>query len=220
MSGLTFEFVLRHDTDTPHCSSLPRNQRLERINWIRWAPDYAVSEHNPTPAKGVLLGNWNDWSGRALILLEQAGYALEWEDEWCTCDGCGRVVRVQPDSCGWQPAHITTEDGEIYCQECTDVEEYLESLEDDPRKCCFAWIDPEEYGYERVSESGEYEAGLREGQNDRPEVVLKALHAQGVRGVLFRVSDTGQFDVNFETWRRITGESEVQPPPGAAHSHP
>lgn len=203
MSGLSFEFILRHDSDTPHCSRLPRAARLERIDWIQWVPDYAKCENRKTPAKGILFGNWNDWSGRAVDVLDRAGYAIEWEDEWAICDGCGRAVRTSPDSYGWQPNYVTDDDCTILCAGCLDIDDYLRSIEDNPQKCCFAWIDPSEHGYVRVSREGEYESGLRPGQDDRPEDILRRLHAEGVRHVIFRSPGQGQFEISFETWRRV-----------------
>lgn len=203
MTGLSFEFILRHDNRKPHCSSLPREQRLERINWIRYASDYAEGEGN-TSTRGVLMGNWNDWSGDAVDLLEKAGYGIEWEDEWTVCSNCNCAVRTQPDSYSWQPTYFEFPDGDRLCSECVDLGEYLESLEDDSRKCCFAHaVNPAEHGYQLVTDPGEFEFGFHEGQNADPQKVLLDLHGRGIYKVVFRVSSTGQFDVNFEAWAKI-----------------
>jgi len=69
--------------------------------------------------KPVVLGNWNSetrWDGEKRItvnnvmpriakLLEKLGYEVEWEDEWTTCEDCGKATRSQPDSYSWQPSY-------------------------------------------------------------------------------------------------------------------
>jgi hypothetical protein len=206
VTGLSFEFILRHDNRKPLCSDLPRQSRLERIDWIRWAPKYANGE-GETSNRGVLMSNWNDWSNAAVDLLERAGYGIEWEDEWSTCDNCGGAIRIQPDSYSWQPTYFDFPDGDRLCRECVDLEDYLESIEDDPKKCCFAWaVDPAEHDYELVTGPGEFESGFHEGQNDNPETVLVNLHKRGIRRVVFRIASSGQFDVAFEAWAKIKEE--------------
>lgn len=202
MSALPYEYILRRDCDAPHCSNLTREQRQERIDGIRYVHAYAPEQGEIDPARGILLGNWNEYSRRATDLLQRAGYAIEWEDEWTECGNCARAIRTSPTSYRWQPAYVQYQDGEILCLECADIGDYLRELEDNPRRCCFAIVDPAEHGYVRVSEEGEYENGLHPGQDDNPGEILEGLHAQGITGVVFRVPSTGQFDINFETWRR------------------
>lgn len=195
----SFEYILRRDSDPPHCSNLSREQRMQHIDYIQWVSEYAKAEREDTPKRGILLGNWNDFSRRATDLLGRAGYAIEWEDEWTTCCNCGCALRTSPTSYGWQPQYIQT-DGEILCLECADIPEYLKSIEDNPDHCCFNVIDPEEYGYVRVSEPSEFESGWHYGQDDNPHDILKRLHKEGRDRILFRVPSTGQFDISFETW--------------------
>lgn len=203
MSGLSAEFILRHDSDVPYCSNQPRERRVRGIENLGFAAKYATGEGMDDPKRGILFGNWNEFSRRAVDLLERAGYAIEWEDEWTTCADCGAALRTSPDSYGWQPQYIETDDGYV-CFDCADFEEYLESIEDNPRKCCFRDVNPEEYGYTRISEPGEFESGWHPGQNDDPAEILERLHATGHQRIVFRVSGTGQFDISFETWERVT----------------
>lgn len=204
MTGLSPQFILQRDSRPPSCSSLPRQHRQQAIDNLQWAPDYAISQgYGDAPKHGILFYNWNEVSNKACDLLERAGYACHWCDEWSTCDDCGKAIRTQPDSYSWQPAFVEMrESGELYCFECADFDEYLRDLEDDPRRCCFAHVDPAEYGYVRLSEPDEYESGFHPGQNADPSTILAALHAEGKRRIVFRISDTGQFDVSFETWQR------------------
>src|SRR5271157_5238463 len=70
------------------------------------------------PESGVIVtGNWNliiRWNKETSAVdtisnlpklvckaLERIGCAVEWEDEWCVCYECGKIVRVQPDCYTW-----------------------------------------------------------------------------------------------------------------------
>lgn len=205
MSGLSAEFILRHDNRPPRCSHQSREERQREIERMRLAPAYAVGEvtNSDQPKKAVLMANWNNFSSDAVDLLERAGYSIGWSDEWDICYNCGNAFRVKPDSYGWQPKYVEFPDGERHCPECADFEGCLESLEDDPRRCCFAYaVDPGEYGYQLVTEPGGFENGFHPGQNDTPEDILRDLHERGIRRVVFRTSSTGQFDINFEAWAK------------------
>jgi hypothetical protein len=175
---------------------------LQHIDYIEWSHDYAVEQgYDEAPARGFLFGNWNYFSRKAADLLERAGYALEWSDEWTTCSNCNKALRTSPDSYDWQPAY-TQDDSGIYCFECTDWQQYLESLEDNPHTACFARCNPAEYGYVRLSEPGEYENGYHSGQNDNPQQILTDLHKQGKRHIIFRIPEKSQFYISFEVGQR------------------
>lgn len=83
----------------------------------------------------VALGNWNacsrynretqrseDIDGMPARLgeaLEKLGVAIEWSDEWTTCDECGKLVRTSPDSYSWTPSYKIDDDScETLCHEC------------------------------------------------------------------------------------------------------
>lgn len=64
------------------------------------------------PKKGIVLANWNNLPRGLDTILEQAGYAVEWSDEWALCDDCFKIFRTSPDSYAWTPS------GE-YCEQCS-----------------------------------------------------------------------------------------------------
>lgn len=53
-----------------------------------------------------------------------------------------------------------------------------------------------------AGEPGEYENGFHDGQNADPKAILRDLHERGIRHVVFRTTGMGQFDINFEAWRK------------------
>lgn len=176
---------------------LERSATSEAEN-VTYAPDYAEPGYHH-PGKGIVFANWNTFPRGLDDILERAGYAVEWSDEWSTCDDCGRAVRTSGNSYGWQASYQLVNDCEIVCNDCIDWAERLEAIEDDPTQAVPRACDPAEHGYHRISE---HESGWHPGQTDDPRVILKALHTAGKKGIVFRVSDVGQFDVHFETWQR------------------
>lgn len=169
---------------------------------IQWANDYAEPGYS-SPKTGILLGNWNHVSQRVQDILNRMGYELEWEDEWSSCSGCGKLVRTSPDSYGWQQSFWMPEDsGELFCTECINPSEYLESLHDKTRHCStLRSIDPSDHGYIRL-ENG-FENGFHPGQNDDPKTIYKRLRESGEkRPLIFVLDGVSQFDIGFSVWAK------------------
>ena len=89
-------------------------QRVQaEINNLGYAPDYAepgYSGSEPHP-RGILFANWSVFPRGFDRTLERAGYAVEWSDEWTTCEDCQKAFRTSPDSYVWEPAGL-------YCEDC------------------------------------------------------------------------------------------------------
>lgn len=86
------------------------------IKNLDWSEGYAEPCYEQ-PKRGVLLADWNVFPAEAVNLLERAGFAIEWCDEWSCCDDCGKLVRTEPDSYGWKPFYRI--DGEsLLCRNC------------------------------------------------------------------------------------------------------
>jgi hypothetical protein len=137
-------------------------------------------------------------------LLENYGYQLEWSDEWSTCQECGKAVRMQPDCYGWQPSYFIM-NCELFCKDCCPMEEYLESLEDNPRTALNDHVNPEDYGYVKLE--GDFENGFHPGQNANPKEIFARLKAAGHKRLLFNIDGVGQFDISFSIWKKV---EEVQ----------
>lgn len=91
-----------------YLQQLERDARAEVEN-IGYAATYAEPGY-AQPARGVLFANWNRLPRNIDRTLERAGYAVEWSDEWTTCEDCGAAYRTEPDC--WTPAGG-------YCETCT-----------------------------------------------------------------------------------------------------
>jgi hypothetical protein len=182
--------------------------------------DYAEPGYD-SPKSGILFANWNrsarydettrewittdDTMPRLAEIAEKAGYAIEWSDEWSTCDQCHRAVRTQADCYSWQPSYIIMAGCEIICKECLREDsdlmaEYLESLEGNTQRAVnLQGIDLTEYGYERFNDTS-YESGFHPGQSDDPEAIAAQLRAQGHDRFIFEIASVAQFDTHFNVW--------------------
>src|SRR5512138_3892393 len=187
-------------TRADYLRQLERSATSEAENATH-SPHYSEPGYD-APKRGIIFANWNVFPPELGNILTRAGYSCEWSDEWSTCEDCGGAVRTSADSYSWEPSYRIIDECSVVCHECMDWEAYCRSVEDDPTKAVGSDVDPEEYGYERLSDPEEYENGLHAGQTDEPAKILAALKAQGKTGVLFRISGVGQFDVTFETWIR------------------
>jgi hypothetical protein len=187
---------------------------VSEIEYIQWSPGYAEPGYQtPANGAGVYRANWNglsEWDGRERksiddtmprlsAILEHIGAGIEWGDEWSDCYQCGKLVRTSPDSYGWQPSYIRTEDGEV-CHECVskDPEAYLLELEGDADRAWTLDIDPADHGYTLLEEG--FENGFHPGQNDDPREIAGRLRARGIDNFVFRLDSVGQFDASFSVY--------------------
>lgn len=198
---MTPEYILRKSLCRPaHCSSASAEQRAHVIENMGWAPEYAEPGYS-NPEKAILFNNWNYFSADVTDLLEKYGYSIEWEDEWSTCEECGKAVRTSPDSYGWQPSYFIMNDCELFCKDCVPMDEYLESLEDKPTRALNDHVNPADYGYVKLE--GDFENGFHPGQNANPREIYKRLHDAGHKRLLFNIDSVGQFDMYFSIWEKV-----------------
>ena len=202
---MTHEYILKKSLfEAPACGIENPNHytnqykyRLEETEQVIFSPGYAEPGYSDTE-KGILVGNWNRFSFRVCELLENYGYTLQWEDEWCECYECGKIMRCAPDSYDWQPVYIFV-DGSYLCPECRsdeDIESMLESKENDFTTAVNdASLNLENYGYVKIAE---YESG-HYGQSDEPGKILAEYTGQYPR-LLFQIDDTEQFCIHFSLW--------------------
>lgn len=186
---------------------------LQEKHYAEWCSHYGEPGYSD-PERGVLFADWNPvprWIGD---YLTEAGFGLEWSDEWAIdCDN-SKAYRTSPDSWGWQSSIVLTEDGHMLTPD-DDAADVIAALQmDGPTSLCARvphWIsdaDLQEAGFALVSR--DYESGFHPGQNDNPREIAKALFAErDVLAVTFRVDDVRQFDARFSAWVKRDGDKAV-----------
>lgn len=168
---------------------------------------------------------FEDWEGLekfialAKEVLSMDPVAMEYEieekletnfvfyDEYTTCDDCGKVVRIAPDSYGWQPDFYTGDNG-IICGDCVREtweykEDYIADKINNPKMAVNGVLSEDDLvalGFEKVN-TNSYEAGYYDGQNDDPEAIYNELSGTHDE-ILFFVDSIGQFETCFSVWVR------------------
>lgn len=154
------------------------------------------------PAASILFADWNPISKRIGDYLEEAGFELEWSDEWYIDYNNDKAWRTSPDSYGWVRQIVYTDDGEVLTPD-NGAAEIIEALAmSDRAHPCHAvpnWVteaDIEAAGYTAIG--GVYETGWYPGQNNNPSEIAKGAFANGAGSVVFRIKSVGQFDIHFQ----------------------
>jgi hypothetical protein len=102
-------------TRADYLRQLKRSAQSE-IESMGYAQTYAEPGYTQ-PKRGVVWANWNVLPRGLDSILERAGYAVEWADEWTTCSDCYRAIRTEPDGYDWKPGYVI-ERGDFLCLEC------------------------------------------------------------------------------------------------------
>lgn len=156
------------------------------------------------PEKGVILANWNDVPSGLAEWLEKCGFSLEWSDEWTIDYANNKAYRTSPDSYLWQSSIAYTNDGELLTPD-DDASAWIDefAMSDRGHPCR---VLPSRITEQELTELGfvlfvdECETGFHHGQTDRPEPIAKRAFSEGASRVVFRLTDSGQFDIKWQCW--------------------
>lgn len=185
-----------------------RTETILRVLQEKHDAEHASEYGEPrytNPENGILFANWNDVSKRACAYLEEAGYALEWSDEWTVVYEHGdKAYRTSPDSYGWMPTAVLPPESCEYLTPDDGADAAIEAFAHHslPVHAVPYWVsdaDLETAGF--VLHADKLESGFHQGQNDDPQAIAKALLDSGKASrVVGRVDGKGQFDVRFSIW--------------------
>lgn len=155
-----------------------------------------------SPENGkIIFSDWNKFPQYVIELLELAGHATEWYDEWLVTDN-GNAVRTSPDSYSWTPSYLLTEDGDVLTRE-DSAEEWINYVKcsdwcHTPRALP-SWINPEEYDFKAYREEV-YQSGLHQGMNDDPKEVLVEIFGEDGNSEVVFTREHSQFYVEWKAW--------------------
>jgi hypothetical protein len=197
---MTAEYILRAAVKTVAQGGESTRSAQSEVDNIGFASSYAEPGYtDPECNRGIFFANWNNLPVKTTDLLEKAGYAIEWSDEWAFCDDCGKAVRTSPNSYGWQQSYSLVDDYSIVCVECLDPVVHLESLEDKPTSCnTIDRINPADHGY--IKYNGRFESGFHPGQDDDPKKTYQLMRDLGLSHILFNLDTAQQFDIYWSAW--------------------
>ena len=165
------------------------------------------------PEKSILLANWNNVSDRVQDYLEEAGFSLEWSDEWIIDYSSGKAYRCVPDSYDWKPAYIQNDwtNGEIIGID--EIENDIELMDEYINEYLLnnsyavSQCDIEnrlvELGYTKLDES--FENGFHPGQTNEPEKILNYWNDKGY-DLVFSGYESSQFYISFEAYVKKQGD--------------
>ena len=162
------------------------------------------------PEKGILLANWNDIGQHLQDYLEEAGFELEWSDEWVIdWENDGKVYRTQPDSYGWVCQVAYNEHCDLLTPD-SDVSDWIDHVavtdpSQDVKSALPDFITDEQLadeGFTKVDE--EYQNGWYYKQ-DNPTTVVEELWetVEDIYSVVFKIESSGQFHTNFTAYYSI-----------------
>lgn len=192
-----------------YLAQLERSAMSELEN-MTYASGYAEPGY-ADPERGILFTNWNIFPRGLDTILDRAGYAVEWSDEWSICE-CGKAIRTEADSYSWTPSYAIIGECSIVCHECLAddpnalIEEYLNDSDKALTPELFDAIDLRSAGFEPYNDDA-YENGFFPGQNDTPADIVKNL-PPNVGDWIFVIDSVRQFDMRFSLWVRPTEAEE------------
>ena len=167
---------------------------------IQTAKDYSEPGYNKE-GDMILLSNWNNIPDKIINILEKFN-DIEWDDEWMTCQKCGKLIRCVGNSYGWKAYYNIFNDCEVICGDCIldDPENYIETLVNNHNAVnVFNSLDLENYGYKNVN--GIFESGLHQGMNDNPEEILMVYQEKlPDYDFIFNNITPSQFHVSYELY--------------------
>lgn len=190
----------------------------EALRWLQEEHNAEFATHYGEPGyqdpeKGILLANWNNVPSNMQKWLENAGYSLEWSDEWTIDYNNDKAYRSSPDSYGWECQFIMGDGEYIFPDDGADaiIDACCMTDWNQPARCVPSWITVDELlaeGYELL-ETG-LESGWFPGQDADPAKIAKgAFVHENAERVVFRKTENSQFYCRFECWVLRSEEEET-----------
>ena len=188
-----------------HCSDAGVRGAMSEVNNFGFAREYGEPGYD-SPRNGIVFADWNHFPRGLDDILERAGYAVEWSDEWNISYETGKAYRSSPDCYSWTPYFVMTDDGDIVggdeIESGDQAEWYIdEYLLNNPRRAnVFRKLDLSKYGFQLAfPQEHDCETGFHAGMDDKPADQFKRAQAAWPRhDVVFEITETSQF---YSTWR-------------------
>ena len=176
---------------------------LQEKHYAEYCSEYGESGYQ-NPESGIIFCDWNNIPERIQYYLKEAGYELEWADEWHVDYNYDKAWRTKPDSYSWVRAIAFTDDGEVITPD-DSVETWAEYAEltdyDQPIRALPDWVEDDDIiklGYIKIDD--EFESGFY-GTCDNPKKIAKQLfEKQSAESVVFKTDYSEQFRIGFSVF--------------------
>lgn len=194
-----------------HCSNGGASAAQTELDYVEYAARYGEPGYDQ-PEHGVVFANWNHFPRKTCELLERAGYAVEWSDEWIISHETGKAYRTSPNSYSWTRYCVITDDGDVIggdeIESGDQADWYInEYLLNDPERANVFKLDLTAFGFRQYN--GEYESGWHPGQTDDPREATRAIRAAHPHvDIVFSIASVGQFDTHWTAWIRDVVEED------------
>jgi hypothetical protein len=176
-------------------------RKQKSILFANWNED---REHNYVTSRirTLILPSFPNIEEKEILDCIERHYAIEWSDEWTTCDDCNEAVRTEGDCYSWKTSYVIQNECELYCLACADFEAVLPEYINNPEK---AWL----YDAKYLDEAGftplgneDFHGGIREYSED-PRAIYERLKNPGIDLVFF-IDGVEQFGVEVKVFTRST----------------
>jgi len=152
---------------------------LQSKHGAEWCGSYGEPGYTD-PEKGIIFCNWNGVDSLTQTYLKEAGFELEWSDEWMVDYNHDKAYRTQPDSYSWVSRIHCTIHGEIITPD-DDIDEWIADIEYTDKlgeaSTLPNWIseaDLTSLGWTKYNEE-DYQNGFHHGQTDDPSEIGERL---------------------------------------------
>jgi hypothetical protein len=175
--------------------------RLEKLHaWYGDMGEYCEPGYS-TEKESILFGDWNPVPKGLLSALEER-FELEWNDEWTSCEECGRYFRTSGDCYQWTMyAWIDGKSGTCLCGDCVkeSPDDYIKECINNPKTCVKAFLDLSSLGFTNLN--GTFENGFHAHMNDDPVKILAEYKKKyPTYDLVFGNLSVSQFYIDFEIW--------------------
>ncbi len=159
------------------------------------------------PEKQIVFANWNYIPSNLSEYIEDAGYSIEWSDEWLINGSDNKAYRTKPDSHDWEPSYSITNDGEIitihdtaddwidHAMVLSHVQEVMHSV---PSAVDLIDNDSDLYFIDE-----KYSIGFGGGDDAPVEIAKHFLGLSGVSGIVFQLNGSSMFSQDYVVWLKI-----------------
>ena len=173
---------------------------LTEKHYLESCGQYGEDGYND-PETGILFCDWNDIAQITQDYLEEAGFDLEWSDQWYVDYDKDKAWRTNPDCYSWQcQLHytegeiITPDDEPIVWFEALKVTDPAQPISAAPSSIDLESLD------ELTEVNEEYEKGFESMDDDPQKIAAHFLGLEGVESVVFQLTESSQFYIKFRVF--------------------